>query len=188
MDDPHRRSLGIKQVAMVCLSMLLLITAVTGCGAGGVSRDASGQVNPSRTVSAADDGSSAKARSTSTPTRRAPRKTPTPTVRSARKATPTPKANSRSGLPTIRYQDLPRQAQDTIRLIDQGGPFPFDRDGITFQNREQLLPKKSNGYYHEYTVITPGSSDRGARRIIAGDQGELYYTDDHYDSFNEVVR
>ena len=105
-----------------------------------------------------------------------------------RSATPTPKTKPKSGLPTIRYQDLPRQAQDTIRLIDKGGPFPFDRDGITFQNREGILPKKPNGYYHEYTVITPGSSDRGARRIIAGDLGELYYTDDHYDSFREVIR
>ena len=208
MNDPYRRSVGIKQVAIACLSMLLLVIAVASCGSGGASSDSNGQVNPppdaiaqpggnqnaSRTISTADNSSSAKARST--PTRRAPRRTPTPTVRSTRtptarpvrSATPTPKTKPKSGLPTIRYQDLPRQAQDTIRLIDKGGPFPFDRDGITFQNREGILPKKPNGYYHEYTVITPGSSDRGARRIIAGDLGELYYTDDHYDSFREVIR
>lgn len=95
---------------------------------------------------------------------------------------------SRSGLPTILYQDLPRQAQDTIRLIEQDGPFPFERDGITFQNREGLLPDEPRGYYREYTVITPGSRDRGARRIVAGAEGELYYTDDHYESFREVIR
>lgn len=110
---------------------------------------------------------------------------PRPTA--ARRATPTPQP-ARSGLPTIRYQDLPRQAKDTIRLIDQDGPFPFERDGITFQNRERLLPNEPRGYYREYTVVTPGSRDRGARRIVAGAQGELYYTDDHYESFREVIR
>ena len=79
-------------------------------------------------------------------------------------------------------------AAETIRLIDKGGPFPYSRDGIEFQNRERILPRKQRGYYSEYTVITPGSNDRGARRIIAGENGELYYTDDHYDSFKEVVR
>ena len=103
-------------------------------------------------------------------------------------STPAVLAQSRSGLPAIRYQNLPKEAKETIALIDKGGPFPFDRDGITFQNREQLLPRKPNGYYKEYTVITPGSKDRGARRMIAGAQGELYYTDDHYESFREVIR
>lgn len=93
----------------------------------------------------------------------------------------------RSGLPTIPYQDLPPEAWDTIALIEAGGPFPFSRDGITFQNREGLLPRQPEGYYQEYTVITPGETDRGARRIVAGADGELYYTDDHYESFREVV-
>lgn len=97
-------------------------------------------------------------------------------------------ARRHSDLPTVPVAELPRQARETIALIDAGGPFPFDRDGITFQNRESLLPRKPKGYYREYTVITPGSSDRGARRIIAGKGGELYYTDDHYDSFREVLR
>jgi ribonuclease T1 len=95
---------------------------------------------------------------------------------------------SRSGLPIILYEDLPPEAQETIQLIDQGGPFPFSRDGITFQNREGILPPEPGGYYSEYTVITPGESDRGARRIVAGEEGELYYTDDHYESFKEVIR
>ena len=106
---------------------------------------------------------------------------------------PTPTANAppvvrASDLPTVAVDDLPPEAQETITLIDQGGPFPFDRDGITFQNRERLLPRQPEGYYREYTVITPGSSTRGARRIITGDDGELYYTDDHYESFREILR
>jgi ribonuclease T1 len=73
-------------------------------------------------------------------------------------------------------------------LIQQGGPFPFARDGSTFQNRERLLPLKPASYYREYTVITPGANDRGARRIVAGAGGEFYYTDDHYASFREIIR
>ena len=187
LNEPNHRSVRMKQRSIACVSILFLVLTITGCATGDAPTAGSGQ-GASRTVTTAGSSSPAQARSTLTPTRRAPRKTPTPTVRPTRRATATPKAQSGSGLATVRYQDLPRQAQDTIRLIDKGGPFPFDRDGITFQNREGILPKKPNGYYHEYTVITPGSSDRGARRIIAGDLGELYYTDDHYDSFREVIR
>ena len=112
----------------------------------------------------------------------APTEAPTPTAN----APPTP--TRASNLPTIAVDDLPREALDTIRLIEQGGPYPFDRDGITFQNRERLLPLHPQGYYREYTVITPGERTRGARRIVAGNGGEMYYTDDHYDSFREIVR
>ena len=107
---------------------------------------------------------------------------------SSRKATPTPRPKPAriDGLKTVYTYQLPKEARQTIALIEKGGPFPFERDGVTFQNREGLLPRKPRGYYSEYTVITPGSRDRGARRIIAGRQGELYYTDDHYDSFVRV--
>lgn len=87
------------------------------------------------------------------------------------------------GYPVITYDELPPEALDTLSLIDSDGPFPYSKDGSTFQNRERLLPRKPNGYYREYTVITPGEDDRGARRIIGGDEGERYYTDDHYASF-----
>jgi ribonuclease T1 len=88
---------------------------------------------------------------------------------------------------SICYSDLPSQAHDTLELIDRGGPFPFERDGTVFQNREGILPSRSSGYYLEYTVITPGSDDRGARRIVTGEEyQEDYYTADHYASFDLV--
>jgi ribonuclease T1 len=86
----------------------------------------------------------------------------------------------------ISLRDVPREARDTLQLIKQGGPFPYKQDDTVFSNREGLLPAKSSGYYHEYTVVTPGSPDRGARRIVAGKSGEYYYTDDHYRSFKLV--
>jgi ribonuclease T1 len=86
----------------------------------------------------------------------------------------------------IAYSQLPPQARHTIELIRAGGPFPYDRDGIVFGNAEGHLPAQRSGYYHEYTVVTPGESDRGARRIIAGAEGEFYYTADHYETFRAV--
>lgn len=89
-------------------------------------------------------------------------------------------------LPRVSLAQLPTEAADTVALIQAGGPFPYDRDGIVFENREGLLPAESSGYYHEYTVPTPGASDRGARRIIEGSGGELYWTDDHYRTFERI--
>ena len=74
----------------------------------------------------------------------------------------------------------------TLRLIDAGGPFASEQDGTVFSNREGRLPAEPQGYYREYTVPTPGSPDRGARRLVTGEGGELYYTDDHYESFTEI--
>lgn len=94
----------------------------------------------------------------------------------------------------VAFEALPLQAQQTLALIRQGGPFPYRKDGSVFGNRERLLPRQARGYYSEYTVPTPGSRDRGARRIIAGKgtagdpatSGEYYYTDDHYQSFRRI--
>ncbi|MGW4563882.1 ribonuclease domain-containing protein [Streptomyces sp. NPDC004561] len=88
---------------------------------------------------------------------------------------------------SICYGDLPSQAHDTLDLIDQGGPFPYSQDGTVFTNREGVLPSQSSGYYHEYTVVTPGSPTRGARRIVTGEGSqEDYYTSDHYATFDLV--
>jgi ribonuclease T1 len=81
---------------------------------------------------------------------------------------------------------LPAEARTTIALIRKGGPFPYAKDGAIFGNREGQLPKEKRGYYKEYTVKTPGERTRGARRIVAGAGGELYYTEDHYSHFRRI--
>lgn len=92
-----------------------------------------------------------------------------------------------SGLAWIDESTLPPEAEHTLRLISARGPFPYPRsDNQTFQNREGLLPREPLGYYKEFTVITPGSGDRGPRRIITGARGELYWTADHYASFSRI--
>jgi ribonuclease T1 len=92
-----------------------------------------------------------------------------------------------SGTDEIRVAALPPEARETLALILAGGPFPYQKDGAAFGNREGLLPRRTRGYYREYTVPTPGARDRGARRIVAGRGGELYYTDDHYRSFRRIL-
>ncbi|HEX6346672.1 ribonuclease domain-containing protein [Umezawaea sp.] len=93
-------------------------------------------------------------------------------------------ASQESGLAVRPLSSLPPEAAQTWKLIEQNGPFPYPRnDGVQFQNREKRLPAKPGEYYKEYTVPTPGSPDRGARRLITGTQQEVYYTSDHYDSF-----
>lgn len=91
-----------------------------------------------------------------------------------------------SGLPWIQVDELPDEAVHTLALIHSDGPFPYDRDGVEFGNFEGILPDRERGYYHEYTVPTPGESSRGARRIVVGDGGEYYWTDDHYQSFQRI--
>jgi ribonuclease T1 len=92
----------------------------------------------------------------------------------------------------VELASLPAEARQTHRLIHQGGPFPYAKDGIVFGNRERLLPKARRGFYREYTVPTPGSRDRGARRIVCGGQVPqrpdiCYYTQDHYASFRRIA-
>lgn len=94
-------------------------------------------------------------------------------------------------LAEISLSELPAQAQETHRLVLSGGPFPYSQDGVVFGNRERLLPRKARGFYHEYTVKTPGARNRGARRLICGGTPPTapevcYYTDDHYASFKRV--
>ncbi len=92
--------------------------------------------------------------------------------------------------PLVLEADLPREARATLALIAKGGPFPYSKDGVTFSNREKAFPKQPRGYYREYTVKTPGSKNRGARRIVCGTPKtqtfECYYTDDHYATFRKI--
>ncbi len=109
------------------------------------------------------------------------------TTRPASDATPSASPTGVSNLPTVSLADLTDEALDTLRLIQEGGPYPYRQDDAVFGNRERLLPARASGYYREYTVETPGSPDRGARRIVVGANGDRYYTSDHYDSFREIV-
>jgi ribonuclease T1 len=90
----------------------------------------------------------------------------------------------------VLVSELPREAQVTLQAIKQGGPFPYEKDGVVFGNYERLLPKQKRGYYREFTVKTPGARNRGARRIVAGGEAgaprEYFYTDDHYASFRRI--
>jgi ribonuclease T1 len=98
-----------------------------------------------------------------------------------------------SDIATVPLAQLPEQARQTEQLIRSGGPFPYSKDGTVFGNRERLLPREKRGYYREYTVKTPGSRDRGARRIICGGEkptlpDACYYTADHYASFKLIAQ
>lgn len=183
------------QILSTLVVLLLALVVALINAQGGADGSPTATARPASAIAAAPSTtttrpatSQASANATATrPPPTATRTRSTATVApTARTLPPTPTPDG--ALPTIPATRLPKEAQETIRLIDQGGPFPYDRDGITFGNRERLLPLKSDGYYREYTVITPGSSDRGARRIVAGREGELYYTDDHYESFRRIVR
>jgi len=96
-------------------------------------------------------------------------------------------------MPTVALATLPEQAQTTYRLVLAGGPFPYDKDGIVFGNREKRLPLAARDHYREYTVKTPGVSNRGARRIVCGGKPPklpeaCFYTDDHYASFRLIAQ
>lgn len=88
---------------------------------------------------------------------------------------------------SIGVSELPQEGRETLKLIRQGGPFPYARDGVVFRNYENRLPVRRRGYYREFTVKTPGMHNRGARRIVCGDITECYYTADHYQSFRLII-
>ena len=169
-------------------SLLVLLVVVAGIVFG----QANGGARPTATAGRPATVAAAPGATATTPVVAAASKA-RPTATRPPPATAPPRAPSvppaaTDGLATVPFASLPPEAQQTIALIERGGPFPYDRDGITFGNREGLLPAQASGYYREYTVSTPGSADRGTRRIIAGRDGQLYYTDDHYESFRRVAR
>ncbi len=148
-------------------------------------------------------GGPADSTAPSTSSTRAARPTTTTTPRSSTSSTKASSSRQRSttttnrpttfgtdplsGLRLVAEASLNRQASDTLRAIRNGGPFRFPRnDGVTYFNNNRVLPSRRRGYYREYTVVTPGASNRGARRIVTGADGELYYTDDHYDTFVRI--
>ncbi|MCX5197897.1 guanine-specific ribonuclease N1 and T1 [Streptomyces sp. NBC_00249] len=146
------------------LGALFLCAALIGAvGCGGTSAPAP----PSAAASAADNPSS-----------------PSPDRPSGGSAPPA----WAKGMATVRADALPQQAREVLALIDKGGPYAYRQDGTVFGNFEKVLPKRKRGYYHEFTVKTPGERDRGARRIVTGQGGEFYWTDDHYQTFKAVLR
>lgn len=96
--------------------------------------------------------------------------------------------DAETGLRWVSLDDLPAEARRTVTLIEKGGPYPYSKDGVTFGNRERVLPRQSSGYYREYTVKTPGEGDRGARRIVTGDDDRMFWTADHYETFQRIRR
>ena len=103
-------------------------------------------------------------------------------------ASPSVSSPAPGGLRTVPLTALPSQVAATVRLVRDGGPFPYPRnDGVVFHNAERHLPAEPDGWYHEYTVPTPGSPDRGARRLVVGRDGRYFYTGDHYGSFVVVA-
>lgn len=169
----HRLQLAAG-VLLVLVALWLVLGDATGDGEGGAAGSSTTASSSSRSATSSVATPSSTRRPTPSSTGR--------TTSSSPKGERTPD----SGLPTIAASELPREGRETLRLIHRGGPFPYDRDGITFQNRERILPAQPRGYYAEYTVPTPGESDRGARRLVAGDDGDVYFTDDHYRSFRQV--
>jgi len=111
-------------------------------------------------------------------------------TRTAQPAPPAPGPARTSARPAPPSATVPTEeqaaVQRTLELIAQGGPFPYPKDGVTFQNREHKLPERPSGYYREYTVPTPGASNRGARRIVRGRDGDTWYTNDHYRTFVRI--
>ena len=163
METKPRRAPGL------VLALLVAVALLAGCG-----QSTTSQAGAAGAVPAAEGGTATQRATTG--------RMPTVPARTQ------PAADATDHLPAIPFAQLPPEARETIHLIDREGPFPYAQDGTTFGNRERLLPARPQGYYREYTVRTPGSPDRGARRIVAGRGGELYYTDDHYESFKRVVR
>lgn len=175
---------GRLQIAVTVVAVLLLVVGVAlsarlGPGSLRAGPQASASATP-RILGGAQ---------TPCPCSSLPAVTPRATAKATAKATagPSSPTDPETGLRWVAVRDLPAQARRTLTVIEAGGPFPYSKDGVAFGNREALLPAQTRGYYREYTVSTPGSSDRGARRIVTGDRDRVFfYTSDHYGSFRRI--
>ncbi|MFJ1756911.1 ribonuclease [Kitasatospora sp. NPDC088134] len=165
-------------IGLVVLVLLGIVAGVVALTAGG-----SGSGSPSTAKSSAKSSATGSP-AAGGPKPSAPAKSPVPTA----PAKPSESAwvPTSTSLADVCRSKLPAQALDTLGLIAKGGPYPYRSDGIVFENRESRLPRQSNGYYHEFTVVTPGSDDRGTRRVVTGGVGEQYWTADHYATFQEI--
>jgi ribonuclease T1 len=180
-------ALGVALIVVALGAMVYLLVAGPDGGVREVPTEL--QVLGSSTTTTTTAGKSAPAGPATTLGLRASTTTVSGASATTTKAAPSTTqrpAKDANGLTIVRAAQLPKEAQQTLALIAKGGPYPYDRDGVVFENREGVLAKRSSGYYHEYTVVTPGGNDRGARRIIAGNGNERYYTADHYETFVRV--
>ncbi|WP_079008755.1 ribonuclease [Streptomyces sp. XY431] len=178
-----RNRLWTALAVLICVLAAAVGYLLSDDTGGSASRTAATATATGRTATAAT-GPAAASTAPVAPKPSAPRPSPP--------ATPPATAAGTGWVPTdpaladVCRTRLPDQARDTLGLIAKGGPYPYRSDGIVFENRESRLPRKTSGYYHEFTVVTPGSGDRGARRVVTGGSGEQYWTADHYATFQEI--
>ena len=167
--EPGRSARGPRNaVVAVALLVLVLVVVLASLLGGG------------QTAGAPDPGTAGTA---------AAAPSPIPRTSAARAPSPGATRDPETGLRVVSLASLPREARQTVALVDRGGPFPYAQDGATFANREGRLPSHPRGWYREYTVVTPGEDDRGPRRVVTGDDDRLvFYTADHYGSFVRVSR
>jgi ribonuclease T1 len=182
-----RRTLRSAAVFVITLALAIAVTLWNERDPGGATAQDPVAPSSSSGQTSVPSASSPTVTPTATPSR-TPVSSPTAPASSNADAIRTGDYDDESGLDWIVEADLPPEGRDTLALIDSDGPYPFDRDGITFENREGILPDEGYGYYAEFTVIDPNSFDRGPLRIVAGSGGEFYYTADHYDSFWRIYR
>lgn len=181
----HGRSIGAVALVLV-LALALGIWLINGRSPG-TPTSAGDQTGVTSTSPSNSPEPSAAPSAESVQPSQSDSSTGAPASDPAGEATTAPAIDPDSGLPTVYLLDLPPEAAETVQVIDNGPPYPYDKDGSTFGNYEGLLPDYERGYYQEFTVETPGSYDRGARRIVEGADAELYWTDDHYASFLRIV-
>lgn len=184
MTRPAARAARTKAVvvAVIVLGLVAVLLGLVGSGGSEAEPAASPGAGVRPTA-----GSSVTPRPTTTrrPSPKPMATRPSPKPMATRSATGG--RDAETGLPVVALGSLPREAQATVALIEAGGPFPYSQDGVTFGNYEKVLPSHPRGWYREYTVRTPGESDRGPRRIVTGDGGrQIFYTGDHYASFVRV--
>lgn len=174
----HNRSIRTLLLAALVAAALLAVGG-TGLGTGLLDHLGQGPVGQGQQ----SQGTTPAATSSPAP---GPAGAPSPRPEAASTAPSRTSANP-SSLPEIRESDLPAEGRKVLALIRSGGPFAYSQDDQAFGNFERVLPQRNRGYYREYTVPTPGESDRGARRIVAGGSGEKYYTADHYETFKYIA-
>lgn len=167
-------------VLAVAALVAYLVVHGTGDGASGPERLPEAPAPPIPTAPSAEAPRPPREQAPRSPREQAPRE------QAPRGRAPDQRPASALDLEGIGDADEREAITAVVRAIDRGGPFAYRRDGVVFENREHRLAAQARGWWHEYTVPTPGEDDRGARRIVAGRDGELFYSRDHYRTFRRI--